>query len=160
MAHVISAVFDTRTAAAAAVDRLVASGFSRDDISILVSDGTPGRQLGVQEGTKAAEGTAAGAAAGGALGAILAGLVVATGGVGVAVAGPIVAALAGLGAGGTLGGVVGAAVGASMPEHEVKLYGDLLEAGGVLVALKAHDDRSDLAETILDESGGDHVRRA
>ncbi|MGH7658361.1 MAG: hypothetical protein ACREL6_09005, partial [Gemmatimonadales bacterium] len=75
MSKQVTAIFGDRASAATAVDRLVAAGFARDDISALMSDATRGRHFDVESSTKAPEGAAVGAGLGGVLGAIAAGLV-------------------------------------------------------------------------------------
>jgi len=161
MAHLVTALFENRTAAEAAVDTLLDAGFSREDVSVLMSDATRGREFGVTAATKAPEGATTGAAIGGTLGAIAAGLVavgvVAIPGLGLAAAGPIIAALAGAGAGGAAGGVVGALVGAGIPEHEATFFSEELQAGNILVGVYAHDDRAKRAEEIFETVGGKSV---
>src|SRR5262245_35064816 len=119
MAHLVTGIFANRASAELAVDQLMASGYSRDDISVLMSDATRGREFGITEDSKAPEGAATGAAVGGVLGAIAAGLIsvgiIAIPGVGLVAAGPIIAALAGAGAGGAAGGLLGALIGAGIP---------------------------------------------
>jgi hypothetical protein len=158
---VVTALFRSREAAQAAVERLVESGLDRADISILMSQETGGREFGFTEATKAPEGAAAGAAVGGVLGAIAAGLAavgtIALPGIGLLAAGPIIAALAGAGAGGAAGTLIGALVGAGMPEHEAKFYSDALEAGGILVAVQASGERAGIVEQLLRTSGGESV---
>ena len=56
-------------------------------------------------------------------------------------AGPIMAALAGVGVGGTVGGLIGALVGMGLPEYEAKRYEGRIRAGGVLMSV--HCDNSD-----------------
>jgi hypothetical protein len=162
MAHLITGLFSSRPAAELAVDRLMESGFSRDDISVLMSDATRGREFAMTTDSKAPEGAATGAALGGVLGAIAAGLVsigiIALPGIGLVAAGPIIAALAGAGAGGAAGGVLGALVGAGIPEHEAKFFSEQIEQGGILVGVYAHDDRADLARELLASAGAESVR--
>jgi hypothetical protein len=55
-------------------------------------------------------------------------------------AGPIMAALAGLGVGGAVGGVTGALIGMGTPEFEAKRYEGRLQKGGIL--LSVHCDTS------------------
>ncbi len=94
-----------------AYQELLKRGFTTDQINILMSDETRAQNEGTKTelGNKAAEGTGVGAAVGGTVGAIL-GAVAAVGtglaipGLGLVIAGPIVAALAGAGAGGATGG--------------------------------------------------------
>src|SRR5438132_9593949 len=111
MSTLITGIFHNRESAERGVEDLLAAGFPREDISILMSETTRGREFGVKEATKAPEGAATGATIGGILGAIAAGLA-AVGtlvipGVSLVAAGPLVAALAGLGAGAAAGGLTG-----------------------------------------------------
>jgi hypothetical protein len=164
MSKLVTGIYDSRAAANEAVDHLVRKGFSPADISVVMTETTRGREFGVKESSKAPEGAAAGAAVGGTLGAIIAGLaavgVIVIPGVGLVAAGPILAALAGAGAGAIAGGAVGAGVGASMPEHELKLYSDELQRGGILVGVYAADDRVDMAKDCLRLAGGEHITAA
>jgi hypothetical protein len=161
MAGLVTGLYENRAAAEAAVEQLLDAGFSRDDISVLMSDATRGREFGVAPSTKAPEGATAGAAIGGALGAIAAGLIaagiVAVPALGLAAAGPIIAALAGAGAGGAAGGVVGALVGAGIPEHEATFFDEEIKAGNILVGVYAHNDRKKRAHEILEQVGGKSV---
>ena len=73
-------------------------------------------------------------------------------------AGPIMAALAGVGVGGAVGGLVGALVGLGIPEYEAKRYEGRVKDGGVL--LSVHCDTSDeisRAKTLLKETGADDI---
>ncbi|CAN5682780.1 hypothetical protein BH09PSE5_BH09PSE5_12860 [soil metagenome] len=95
----------------------------------------------------AAEGAGIGAGIGGTIGAIAAalaavGTALALPGIGLFMAGPIVAALVGAGAGAATGGLVGALVGWGIPEERVKHYEAGLHGGGILMAVKArtHED--------------------
>jgi len=102
MAKLVTGLFRTRGSAETAVDSLIDNGYPRQDISVLMSDATRGREFALKMATKAPEGAATGATVGGALGAIAAGLVVlgviAIPGLAIVAAGPVVATLAGLGA--------------------------------------------------------------
>jgi hypothetical protein len=73
-------------------------------------------------------------------------------------AGPIVAALAGVGVGGTLGGVAGALVGLGIPEYEAKRYEGRVRDGGIL--LSVHSDNADWtkkAKAILERTGAQDI---
>ncbi len=73
-------------------------------------------------------------------------------------AGPIMAALAGLGVGGAVGGLVGALVGLGIPEYEAKRYEGRVKDGGVL--LSVHCNTSDEirdAKEVLKASGGEDI---
>jgi hypothetical protein len=164
MSTLITSLFHSPKAANHAVDQLLTSGFSQSNISMLMSDATQGREFTVTTETKAPEGATAGAAIGGVLGALVASLVavgsLAIPGIGLVAAGPIVAALAGLGAGGAAGGLVGALVGLGVPEHEAKLYSEKLADGGILVGVYTSDGRAGLAKDVLDAAGGQSVKAA
>jgi hypothetical protein len=121
-----TALFRDWSDAEGAYKELLERGFTRDQISILMSEDTRAKYAGAKTeiGTKALEGTGAGAAVGGAVGAIVAAVIavgtsIAIPPLGLVVAGPIVAALAGAGAGGAAGGLLGALIGAGIREETV-----------------------------------------
>src|SRR5580765_1179562 len=120
MATLVTGLFKTRVSAERAIESLIDYGYSRDDISLLMSDATRGREFSLQMATKAPEGVATGAAIGGVLGAVAAGLVavgiLVVPGLPLVAAGPVVATLAGLGAGGAAGAVTGGLIGLGLPE--------------------------------------------
>lgn len=108
-----------------AVDAIIKRGYTRDDISVLMSDSTQTKEFAVQTRSHAADGAGVGGAIGGTVGAVLAaiaavGTTIAIPGVGLFIAGPIAAALAGAGAGGATGGVIGLLIGTGIPEHRAK----------------------------------------
>jgi hypothetical protein len=73
-------------------------------------------------------------------------------------AGPILAALAGMGVGSVTGGLVGALVGAGIPEYEAKRYEGMINKGGFLVSV--HCDNSEWtskAKEMLERTGADDV---
>ena len=162
MATLVTGLFRSRADAERAVEDLVHYGWSRDDISLLMSDATRGREFGLAMATKAPEGAATGATIGGVLGAVAAGLValgvIAVPGLGLVAAGPIVATLAGLGAGAAAGGLTGALVGLGLPEHEAKFYNEAIEKGSILVGVYSHSDRADQAKKILEAAGAEKVK--
>jgi hypothetical protein len=167
MSHVITGLYETPNRAAMAVRALEDEGIPGEDISLLIGDNFDRDAFTVETHTKAPEGVAVGAAAGGAVGALIAGLTavgtVATGGAGLLVAGPIVAALAGAGAGAAGGGVLGGLVGASIPEHEIKHYEDALSKGSVLIGVSVPDDEDELetlAKRTLKKTGAIKVSHA
>ncbi len=97
-------IYRTIGQAEGAVDALVIDGFSNSDVSVLLPDNQSSRDFAHEKHTKAPEGTTTGAAAGGAIGGtlgLLAGIgALAIPGIGPFIAaGPIMGALAGLGAG-------------------------------------------------------------
>ncbi len=148
------------------VDRLLAAGFSSDDISVLLQDSVSSKDFAHEKHTKAPEGTATGVVAGGIIGGTIGLLahigVLAIPGLGPLIAaGPIIAALSGIGSGGMLGGVIGALVGLGIPEYEAKRYEGRIREGGIL--LSAHCDDADWvskAKQILRDSGAEDVSSA
>lgn len=152
--------------AESAVDRILAAGFSNNDISVLMPVGQSSKEFAHEKNTKAPEGTTAGvttgSVVGGALG-LLAGIgALAIPGVGPFIAaGPIMGALAGLGVGGAVGGLIGALVGMGIPEYEAKRYEGRVKEGGVL--LSVHCDTSDEisgAKDLLKDTGAEDIASA
>lgn len=163
MAKLITGIFRSRSSAMLAVEDLVRHGFAQDDVSLLMSETTRGREFMVDESTKAPEGLAAGAALGGALGAIALGLtatgLLAAPAIGLFAAGQWLAMLAGFGAGALGGGVVGGLIGLGIPEHEAELYKGEIEKGGILLGVfAADDDRNKEAMRLLEANGAEHVK--
>lgn len=156
-------IFTTEEGANRAVDRLLSAGFSSSDISALLPDNETTRAFAHEKHTKAPEGTTTGATTGGVVGGtlgLLAGIgALAIPGVGPLIAaGPIVAALAGMGAGGAVGGLLGALVGMGIPEYEAKRFEGAVKNGGTLVSV--HCDFSDeiaTAKRVLKEAGGQDI---
>ena len=152
--------------AEAAVDHLIARGFSNSAISVLLPDDESTRAFAHEKSTKAPEGTTTGAATGGVIGGtlgLLAGIgMLAIPGIGPLIAaGPIVATLAGVGAGGAVGGIVGALVGLGIPEYEAKRYEGAVKGGGIL--LSVHCDTSEqvgVAKDSLKETGAQDIASA
>jgi hypothetical protein len=114
----------------------------------------------LEKESKALQGAGAGGFIGGALGAVGAALTaVGTSliipGLGIAVAGPIVAAFAGAGAGAAAGGLVGALVGSGMSEYRARRFEELVKQGHVIVGATARTEaeRNDLSEKLKDAGG-------
>ena len=163
--RLVTALIKSKVSAESAVDALLKRGFSRDDISVLMSDATRTKEFAIQTRSHAADGLGIGAAAGGAVGAVLA-AIAAVGstlflpGLNLVIAGPIAAALAGAGAGGATGGLIGALIGAGIPEYRAKVYEAGIKGGGILIGVEARDDKEevDRLEELMTELGGEHVR--
>jgi hypothetical protein len=156
-------IYATTARAEAAVDALVPQGFSNEDISVLLPDVQGSREFAHEKHTKAPEGTTTGAAAGGTIGGTL-GLLAGIGALAIPglgpfiAAGPIMAALAGVGVGGAVGGLVGALVGMGIPEYEAKRYEGRVKEGGVL--LSVHCDTSEeiaRAKETLERTGAEDI---
>lgn len=159
-------IYAARDHAERGVDRLLAAGFTHDDISVLLPDVQGSKDFAHHKDTKAPEGTTAGVTTGGVIGGtlgLLAGIgALAIPGVGPLIAaGPIMGALAGLGVGGAVGGLIGALVGMGIPEYEAKRYEGRIKAGGVL--LSVHCDTSDeisRAKDILKQTSAEDISSA
>ena len=160
----VTGLFKNRVAAEAAVDTLIKRGYTRDDISVLMSDATRNKEFALQARTHAADGAGIGGAVGGAVGAILAALVavgstIVLPGLNLVIVGPIVAALAGAGAGGATGGLIGALIGAGIPEHRAKVYDTGIRGGGILLGVEAKtSEEVEKLEQLLADVGAQHVR--
>jgi hypothetical protein len=73
-------------------------------------------------------------------------------------AGPIMAALAGVGVGGAVGGFTGALIGLGIPEYEAKRYEGHVKKGGIL--LSVHCDTSEdikRAKDIMKITGAEDI---
>jgi hypothetical protein len=156
-------IYTNRDAVERASDTIVKSGFSASDISVLLPENLGSKQIGTEKASKAPEGAATGATSGAVLGGtlgLLAGIgALAIPGVGPFIAaGPIMAALAGMGVGGTVGGLTGALIGFGIPEYEAKRYEGRVQKGGIL--LSVHCDTSEQitrAKDILKSTGAEDI---
>jgi len=148
------------------VDNLKSSGFSSDDISVLLPDKRSSRDFAHEKHTKAPEGAATGALTGGALGGILGWLTgigaLAIPGLGPFIAaGPIMAALSGAAIGGTTGGLVGALIGMGIPEFEAKRYESRVKEGRVLVSVHSENaEETRRASEIFERLGAEDISSA
>jgi hypothetical protein len=146
-----------------AIDRMLAAGFRNEDISVLLPDNLGTKDFAHEKHTKAPEGTTTGATAGGAIGGTI-GLLAGVGALAIPglgpfiAAGPIMAALAGIGVGGTVGGIIGALVGMGVPEYEAKRYEGRIKAGGVLMSVHCdNSDWVDKAKEFMKSTGAEDI---
>lgn len=145
------------------VDRLKASNFSNNDISVLLPDKSGTKDFAHEQHTKAPEGAATGGVTGGVLGGALGWLVgigaLAIPGVGPLIAaGPIMAALGGAAVGGAVGGITGALVGLGIPEYEAKRYEGKVRDGNVLISVHTEDSEEvKLAKEIFKQAGAEDI---
>lgn len=164
------------------VDRLLSSGFSNEDISILYPDRNKDKirtnergeveyedsqrkksNLTTEKHSKAPEGGVTGAATGGILGGslgLLAGIgALAIPGLGAFIAaGPIMAALSGSAVGGGVGLLIGALIGSGIPEYEAKKYEAGLKEGNILISIHAdNDEEIHKANEILKKEGAKDI---
>jgi hypothetical protein len=156
-------IYPDRLSTENAVAALREAHFRSTDISVLFPENSGTKDLAHEKNTKAPEGVATGATSGAVIGGTLGWLVgigaLAIPGLGPFIAaGPVVAALAGVGAGGTLGGLAGALIGLGIPEYEAKRYEGRIKGGGIL--LSVHSDNSDWtkrAKDILEQTGAQDI---
>src|SRR5438128_232581 len=152
-------IYRDRVSVENAVDALRQEGFRNTDISVLFPENEGTKDFAHEKSTKAPEGTATGAGTGAVIGGGLGWLAgigaLAIPGLGPFIAaGPIMAALAGVGVGGAIGGIAGALIGMGIPEYEAKRYEGRVKEGGIL--LSVHCDSSDWtkkAKELLERTG-------
>jgi hypothetical protein len=142
-----------------AVDQMKQEGFRNADVSVLFPTNEGTKDFGLEKNTKAPEGASTGAASGAVVGGALGWLVgigaLAIPGLGPFIAaGPIIAALSGIGVGATVGGLTGALVGMGIPEYEAKRYEGLIRGGNILLSVHADDSAwTKKAKLILERTG-------
>src|SRR5918998_4275648 len=139
----VTGLFRDRESAERAYNSLSTRGYSKDDLNLVMSDDTRKKYFSDDKDageldTKAWEGAGKGAAIGGAVGGTLAaiaaiGTTVALPGIGLLIAGPLAAGIAGAGAGGLTGGLIGALIGSGIPEDRAKQYDEGVRSGGILM---------------------------
>jgi hypothetical protein len=162
MARAAFCIASTVTQASQIVSDLRRGGFDDDAISVLYSDKGTSRDFAHTSSTKAPEGAAAGASAGGVLGAAvgwLAGIgsLAIPGAAPFVAAGPIMAALGGIGLGATVGGTAGALLGYGIPEFEARRFEGKVVGGGILVSVHVagREERRRACATFAKHGGED-----
>lgn len=167
--NMMTALFRDREDAENAYQELLNRGYTRDDVTIVMSDETrktfETTRGEADRGNKAAEGTGVGAALGGTVGAII-GAIAAIGtsvlipGLGLVVAGPLAAALAGAGAGGATGGLIGALVGSGIPEETAREYETGLREGGVVLGFRPRSaEEANEVAAVWEKYNGQQIHR-
>jgi hypothetical protein len=146
-AGLLTGIFHDQETTEKAYRDLIDRGYTEQEINVLMSEETRDKYYKDAEvGNKALEGTGVGAMVGGTLGAIIGG-VAAIGsnlvipGVGLVIAGPIVAALAGAGAGSLAGGLTGALIGWGIPEDHVDHYAEGIRQGGTVLGVTPKNEQ-------------------
>ena len=144
--QMLTGLFNDRESAERAYSSVKSRGYTDEDVNLMMSDKTRDSWFtddddnNTELGSKALEGTGVGSAIGGTLGAIIGGIAaigtnVFLPGLGLVVAGPLVAAFAGAGAGGLTGGLVGALIGSGIPEERAALYEEGIRNGGAVMGV-------------------------
>lgn len=162
----LTGMFHDRESTEKAYESLRSRGYGDDEINVIMSEATRDKYYGPEFHTKALEGTGAGAAIGGTLGAVIGGIAaigtnVLIPGLGLVVAGPLVAALVGAGAGGITGGLVGALIGWGIPEERATLYETGIKEGGTVLGVRprSEEDAKYFENEWRTRYGGEHVYR-
>jgi uncharacterized protein (TIGR02271 family) len=152
-------LFQDQPTAEAAIKRLLAAGFTEEQIGVAVRDRAQQQALTESTGTQAAEDATKGAVGGGVVGGVI-GLLAGVGALAIPGIGPIIAGgalastLAGAGIGAAAGGLIGALVGMGVPEEEARHFEQGFQQGGILVTVQA-GNRAELAREALSEGGAD-----
>lgn len=163
MAKAVFCIVPTELQAKEIVDKLKVMGFSPDDISVLFPDRSGTRDFAYEQSTKAPEGATAGGLVGAGTGGVLGWLAgigtLAIPGAGpFLAAGPIMAALAGIGVGGAAGGLIGGLIGMGIPEYEAKRYEGKLRDGNILISVHAEDAKARArAKDVFELAGGQDI---
>jgi hypothetical protein len=154
-------VFTSRTAAQQAINELKRLGFTDDQIGVMARDSADIEGVDDTNESYAAEGGAAGLATGAGVGAlwglgIIAGALPA---IGPAIAGGTLAAiLSSAAAGAAAAGLAGTLIGLGIPKNEAEFYEGELEAGRIVVTVRA-DGRYGEALGVLRRFGGYDMSR-
>jgi hypothetical protein len=154
-------VFATVAEADRAVENLLASGFTKDNITVMCSDEAVERHFqAFQKQEPAGTYTPATAVSGGAIGAALGGLAAVAGGLATGGIGLLATAGIAAWAGGVAGGLVGAMMSRGVEKELANYYQQAVVDGDILVAVEADQGasetpRRDLARAsqILAEAG-------
>lgn len=153
--RITTELFKDQESAEKAYQAALDEGYMPQDINVMMSEDSRKKYYGsvlVKEGNKASEGLAVGGAAGGAIGGIVAaiaaiGTSLVIPGLGLIVAGPIAAGLAGAGMGSIAGGLVGTMVGWGIPEDKAKAFEMGIKSGGIVLGVNESRDNSKLMST-------------
>ena len=164
----VTALFKDSKGVERAYQSVAKRGYAIGDINVVMSDDTrkkyfsDDRHVKNEQGSKAAEGGELGGPTGGGIHIIIpilaAGAVLALPGLGLILAGPMAAALAGAGAAGLAVGLMGALTDWGIPEERVRQYQAGINDGGILMGVKPRSDQD--ARYIKQQwktSGGQHV---
>ncbi|HYY42052.1 MAG TPA: hypothetical protein VE775_04920 [Pyrinomonadaceae bacterium] len=168
--RMVTGLFRDRESAERAYGSLSTRGYGKDDVNLMMSDDTRKKYFADDDGKsdlgdKAWEDAGKGAAIGGGVGATLGalaaiGTTLALPGLGLLIAGPLAAGIAGLGAGAATGGLIGALVGHGIPEDRAKEYDKGVREGGILMGVNARSDEdADYFENDWRSNRGEHIYR-
>jgi len=164
--RMLTGMFADRQSTESAYNVLHERGYTKDDINLVMSDQTRDKHFPKGEtelGTKAFEGTGTGAAIGGVVGAAV-GIIAAVGasvaipGLGLVIAGPIIAGLAGAAGGGVTGGLIGTFVGSGMTDERARLYDSGVKEGKIVMGVNPRNDEdAEYFRTLWNSSKAEQV---
>ena len=152
----VNAAFATHESAQKAYDELIYRGYKPEEINVIIS-GEKHSAIGAQAETppssdntvmgSAGIGSAIGGTAGALVGAVAAlGTTILIPPLGVAVAGPLLAAFTGAGAGGLTGGIIGALSSRGVPKQHAEVVEEAIKEGSVIISFtpKTIEDRLEI----------------
>ena len=167
--QIVTGIFSDGESVELAYEAAPGFGYDKGDINVVMSDETrkryfsEDRPINTDLARKTAEGGELGGPKGGRISILLpilaaVGTTAALSGIGLVVAGPVAAAIAGAGATGLAAGVIGALADWGIPEERLRQYEAELHDGGILVGVKTRSagDARRLADEWL-AVGGQHV---
>lgn len=147
------------------VDSLKDSGFTADDISLMMPDSYGAQELAYEKHTKASCGFTAGTLLGSVVGGLL-GFFAQRGAFGTAnleqviAAGPTMAVLAGIAVFGLALGLIGMLYGLSLPVFEAKKFERTMRFGNTLLAVHTENEKeARVVEKLFKDGGGLEVQR-
>ena len=162
MAKLVTGLFKTRSSAMLAVEDLMRHGVPQEDISVMMTDTSRGREFFTDLASKAPEGAMVGTIIGGIIGGIFAALIslgyIRDPGIGLVGFNVYVSTLSGIGAGMLIGLIIGALIGSSVPEYELNLHNMDRRHSGILVGVYCHERRLFECRKLLEAAGGADIR--
>ena len=155
--HIVG-VFELHQQAQVAVEKLLASGFDKDHVSVLANMGVTDTESATHSKDESVGGGLTKGLTWGGIGGAALGLL-ALASPGVLVAGPLAIAIAAAGAGvGAIGGgIVGAMNQLGVPDEHANMYNEAVQRGGTVVAADAPEDKTALVTQVMKEAGALNV---
>ena len=145
----VTGIFESNKDASGIYEALLSRGFDIQDITVIMSDlaneGFHSQTDENSEQTHATDDAERGALLGGATGAVVSaiaaiGATITLPGIGLVLAGPLLAGLAGATAGSIAGGTIGAIVGSGYPKDEAEYYESSIRKGGIMISVSPRND--------------------
>lgn len=134
---IVSGTFKSEKILSEAFQYLDSIGVPKEDINIIVSDKSIGKDFKINTSNKVPEialkGLTTGTITGGILGSLSFVGILIIPMIGIAIAGPVIGAMAGIVAGGIIGSLIGAVIGITIPEYEAIFFYDNSEKNILLI---------------------------